>query len=280
MWKINKRTKIRIEKTGMDKRNTKAPQCSKNERNLLYRSRWRRVQTFFKNAKRNRKDLWSHPCSPKDHRALRKWLQSRKLHPRRTPKCKVVWWNFVNPRDNERSIRSPKTVKATLQVKDLHRCFIVPWYQSFPMSQVMKILDAQAAVDKEWKKLGTIPAPKRHKESPLCFTNGHMSPQKRWVGTKITEVSRQSRALERHCKRQLWKLCSVDWTGLVCVPEDCRKRIGYYCKIYQVVKDKQLMQYLITLTYNWKMLPDCSKFLKRNVQMFGYVFHDTNGPNF
>ena len=30
---------------------------------------------------------------------------------------------------------------------------------------------------------------------------------------------------------------------------------------------------------NWRMLPDCSKFQKRNVLMFGYVFHDTNGQN-
>ena len=29
----------------------------------------------------------------------------------------------------------------------------------------------------------------------------------------------------------------------------------------------------------WRVLPDCSKFLNRNVQMFGYVFHDTNGQN-
>ena len=36
----------------------------------------------------------------------------------------------------------------------------------------------------------------------------------------------------------------------------------------QVVKDKQLMQ---------RMLPNCSKFPSRNVQMFGYVFHDTSG---
>ena len=27
------------------------------------------------------------------------------------------------------------------------------------------------------------------------------------------------------------------------------------------------------------MLPDCSEFQGQNVQIFGYVFHDTNGPN-
>ena len=36
--------------------------------------------------------------------------------------------------------------------------------------------------------------------------------------------------------------------------------------------DKQLMQYLLTLRKNWRMLQDCSKFPNRNVQMFGYAF--------
>ena len=63
-----------------------------------------------------------------------------------------------------------------------------------PMPQAMKIPDAKAAVDKEWKKLETIPAwnleqcqeqkggyprsTKRQKESPLCHIEGHMSPRK------------------------------------------------------------------------------------------------------
>jgi len=58
----------------------------------------------------------------------------------------------------------------------------------------MKIPDAKAGVDKEWKKLETIPAwqldnmkkqkggysgsTKRQKESPLCFIDGHLSSQK------------------------------------------------------------------------------------------------------
>ena len=31
------------------------------------------------------------------------------------------------------------------------------------------------------------------------------------------------------------------------------------------------------LRLNWEMLPDCSKFPNQNVQMFTYIFHDTNG---
>ena len=58
-------------------------------------------------------------------------------------------------------------------------------HQFIPTPQVMKIPDAKAAVDKEWKKVETFPAwqlekvkskkevyaggAERQKESPLCF---------------------------------------------------------------------------------------------------------------
>ena len=29
----------------------------------------------------------------------------------------------------------------------------------------------------------------------------------------------------------------------------------------------------------WRMLPDCSEFQSQNVQTFGYVYQNTNGPN-
>ena len=63
-----------------------------------------------------------------------------------------------------------------------------------PMPQEMKIPDAKAAVDKEWKKLETIPAwqldkvknkkggysgsTKTQNESPLCYNDGHLSSEK------------------------------------------------------------------------------------------------------
>ena len=83
-------------------------------------------------------------------------------------------------------------------------------HKFIPMRQAMKIPDAKEAVDKEWKKLETIPAwnlekspeqkggysgsTKRQKESPPCYIDGHLSSQKWRVRTQITEVQRQSRA--------------------------------------------------------------------------------------
>ena len=55
--------------------------------------------------------------------------------------------------------RRPKIMKTTLQAKDLLRCRSTILVHKFiPMPQAMKNPDAITAVDKEWKKLGTIPA--------------------------------------------------------------------------------------------------------------------------
>ena len=77
-------------------------------------------------------------------------------------------------------------------------------HKLIPMPLAMKISGAQAAVVKECKKLETVRkcdsgSTKIQKESPLCFTDGHVSPRKRGVGNEATEVQRQSCALEGQC---------------------------------------------------------------------------------
>ena len=47
----------------------------------------------------------------------------------------------------------------------------------------------------------------------------------------------------------------------------------------QDAQDKQQTQYPLKLRSEWKMLPNYWKFPNRNVQIFGFVYHDTNGPN-
>ena len=78
------------------------------------------------------------------------------------------------------------------------------------LPQAMKILDAQAAVDKEWKKLETIPAWQLGKvkskkevilEAPRDNKKVHFAKlmeichlKKRGVRTQITELGRPNRA--------------------------------------------------------------------------------------
>ena len=76
-------------------------------------------------------------------------------------------------------------------------------HKFIPMPQAMKIPDAKAAADKEWQKTrdnssmefeksqeqkgGYSGSTKRQHESPLCFIDGHVPPQKRGVRTQIAE---------------------------------------------------------------------------------------------
>ena len=50
-------------------------------------------------------------------------------------------------------------------------------------------------------KKGYAGSTKREKESPLCRTDGHMSPPKCGVGTQFSEPQRMSRTPRWHCKR-------------------------------------------------------------------------------
>ena len=46
------------------------------------------------------------------------------------------------------------------------------------------------------------------------------------VRTTISEVYRSSRTPRWHCGRRYWSVCSLCWTGLVCVTNDGRKSNG------------------------------------------------------
>ena len=48
---------------------------------------------------------------------------------------------------------------------------------------------------------------------------------------------------------------------------------------FQNVQHQQLMQCPLTLKSKWKMHHHSWKFRSQNVQIFGFVYHDTNGPN-
>ena len=84
------------------------------------------------------------------------------------------------------------------------------------MLQAMNIPDAEAAVDKEWEKLGKLPASQmtqvkgkseviqeaqKTKNSPCCNPDGNLSSQECGVRTTISEIQRPNRAPGGHCER-------------------------------------------------------------------------------
>ena len=89
-------------------------------------------------------------------------------------------------------------------------------HKFIPMPQVMKIPAAKEAVEREWKKLETIPvwpletvkskkevkeeAQQKFKHSPLCFIDGHLSSEECGVGTTMPDVQRTCCASRRYCE--------------------------------------------------------------------------------
>ena len=62
----------------------------------------------------------------------------------------------MNPQGNEWNLLNLQNMKVAVQAKVsmIHHNLV---HKFIPMPQAMKIPDAKAAVDKEWKKLETIP---------------------------------------------------------------------------------------------------------------------------
>ena len=95
-------------------------------------------------------------------------------------------------------------------------------HKFIPMPQAMKIPDAKAAVDKEWKKLETIPAwhmekVNRQKEEVILEANRdknkvHFATMMDIFHLKNAELEPKLQASSRapwgHCKRRLWSLRS------------------------------------------------------------------------
>ena len=130
-------------------------------------------------------------------------------HRQNERKCMAVLWNLTSLRGSERNLcKTHEDRIAGKRFTSMTHFCLVRKFTTMP--QEMKIPDAEAAVDEEWKKFETIPArdlesqgqkggysgsTKRQKESPLCNIAGLMPPQECGVRTEATEVQRQSRAL-------------------------------------------------------------------------------------
>ena len=124
------------------------------------------------------------PCK-RSPNGITKVVAKLEMASEKTPKtvheCMV---ESMNPQGNEWNLLSLNIMNTTLQTDSL-RCQLIIWHTSlFPLPQGMKIPDAEAAVDEEWnvgkvmsKKGGYSASTKRQKESPLCNSDGHMTPQ-------------------------------------------------------------------------------------------------------
>ena len=92
-------------------------------------------------------------------------------------------------------------------------------------------------------------------------------------------IQRSSCSPRRYCERWFWIGCSIHRTRNISITNDSSKKSWISFPDCQGAQDKQLTQYMLLPTSKGKMLQNFWKFPNRNVQTFGFVYHDTNGLN-
>ena len=167
-------------------------------------------------------------------------------------------------------------------------------HKFIPMSQAMKIPAAKIAADKEWEKLEKIPAwgktKVRNKSDVIdearigrkvhfASMDGPLSFEECLIVDKAPKKQRSSCTPKRHRERWFGILCSIHWTRIISITNDSSKRSWRSYPDCQEAQDKQRTQYRLFPRWKWKMLQNCWKFPNRNVQTFGFVYHDTNCQN-
>ena len=167
-------------------------------------------------------------------------------------------------------------------------------HKLIPMPQALKIPDAKAAVEKEWGKLEKIPgiaADESETRKSWSMKQGIRAEKfilrHWWISViwriRSWNINIKSTKAGSYSEVTLWKMI---WVRMQCsLNKDHQHRKWQPPKSWisspdcQVAMDKQQMHYPLIPKWKWKMLTNCSKIPSLNVQIFGYVYRSTNGPN-
>ena len=69
------------------------------------------------------------------------------------------------------------------------------------------------------------------------------------------------------------------WTRFISFANDCCKSNCCHCKTTRLWRTSSRRDIWFHSGKNGSTLQNCSEFQSQNVQIYGYAFHDTNGPN-
>ena len=136
-----------------------------------------------------------------------------------------------------------------------------------------------AADESQKPKRGDRWSKERRKNSTRCVVNGHLLSQEFGVGATISKIPRPSGTPRWHCKRWIRITRNIYWTRIITITNDSRKKSWTLFQDYQDAQDKQQMQHPLTPRSKWKMHRRYWKFPSQNVQIFGFVYQNTNGLN-
>ena len=155
-----------------------------------------------------------------------------------------------------------------------------------------KIPDAKAAVEKEWGAWRKIPA----RQLTKARNKKDVIEEARNKGRKVHFASvvdlchLKNSELEPQYQKSKGRVVLRgdivrDDSGSYTVFKDHQhhkwrqQKSWTFCQDYWDAQDKQQMRYPLTLRTKWKMHRRYWKFQSQNVQIFGYVYQNTNGQN-
>ena len=110
------------------------------------------------------------------------------------------------------------------------------------------------------------------RKSSFCLTDGHLSFEECRIGDKAPKIQRSKCTPRWYCERWFWILCSIYRTRIINITNDCSKSHGYHV---QTARMRRTSSGCSICLYPGKV----EEFQNRNVQTFGFVYHDTNGQN-
>ena len=153
------------------------------------------------------KDLWQQPCRAKEKLGLASRMLAAEEIASHKVSTTISGCIVESHKSTRQRVESSLPTKHEDRIAGKGSTSMIHYnlvHKILPVPQAMKIPDAQAAVDKEWKKTRHNPSmatgecqeqeggysrsTKTQKESPLCYIDGHMSLQERGVRTQITDV--------------------------------------------------------------------------------------------
>ena len=245
---------------------------------LYWCRRQRILWSSWKRKKKTGKNCGSRDAVKKDIQASWKRAQSRRLAMKKSLKqCLIVLWNLMNLWDNEQNLCSLKTVRITLQVKDLLLWHSTIWCTSFfPCHKRWKFrMQKLPWTRNEWKKLETVPAWDLEKvkskkevileaqrdEKQVHFATlidmCHIKNAE--LESKISKINRQSRAPRWHIVKDGSGAYAVFTERGSSASQMTAVKKWMLLQDYQVVMDKQLMQYQRTTRYKLEDAPSLLK---------------------
>ena len=101
-----------------------------------------------------------------------------------------------------------------------------------------------------------------------------MSFEKCWIGGKAPKIQMSSCTPRWYCKRRFGVSCSIHWTRIFSISNDSRQDHGYHLQTARVRRTSSWRSICLYPGKNGGCNPNYWKFQNRNVQTFGFVYHD------